>query len=258
MRTVKLLSLLFICSIFTLVNGCGPELLDLKIQNNIQRKQIAKLESQLQTDKIKIDQRNRYLQSAQDRANIDADALQKEIDALQENINRKNTLIAAMQQQLIFGGVQLPIELGIMLDDFAKTEKMVTYDPNNGIVKFSSDLLFDPGSDNLAPSAAETVKALARILNSEQGKKFDIIIAGHTDDMRIGRPATRAKHPTNWHLSAHRAISVLNGMTESKLAPKRISIRGFGEYRPIAPNKPKKKGNPQNRRVEIYVVPKGM
>jgi flagellar motor protein MotB len=47
-------------------------------------------------------------------------------------------------------------------------------------------------------------------------------------------------------------------MTGNKLAPERISIRGFSEYRPIAPNKPKKKGNPQNRRVEIYVVPKGM
>jgi chemotaxis protein MotB len=155
-----------------LVNGCGADLQDLKIQNDTQRKQIAKLESKSQTDKIKIDRLNRILQSAQNRGNIDADAIQKKNDALQENIDKKNTLIATMQQQLIFGGAQLPVELSAMLDDFAKTEKMVTYDPNRGIVKFKSDLLFDPGSDNVAPSAAETVKALARILNFRTGQKI--------------------------------------------------------------------------------------
>ena len=68
---------------------------------------------------------------------------------------------------------------------------------------------------------------------------------------------TLAKHPTNWHLSAHRAISVLKVMAGSKVDPKRMSARGFGEYRPVEPNKPNKGGNPRNRRVEIYIVPKG-
>jgi chemotaxis protein MotB len=125
-------------------------------------------------------------------------------------------------------------------------------------VKFKSDLLFERGSDKVAPAAGEAVRSLCRILNSKQGKNFDVIVAGHTDDLRISRPVTREKHPTNWHLSAHRAISVLNLMTRNKVAFGRMSIRGFGEFRPIAPNKPKKKGNPQNRRVEIYIVPKGV
>ena len=110
----------------------------------------------------------------------------------------------------------------------------------------------------MAPSAVEAVKSLCKILNSEQGRNFDVIIAGHTDDMRIARPETRKNHPTNWHLSAHRAISVLNVMAKSNIAQERMSARGFGEYRPIATNKPNKKGNPQNRRVEIYIVAKGM
>ena len=38
----------------------------------------------------------------------------------------------------------------------------------------------------------------------------------------------------------------------------RISERGFGEFRPVVPNAPGKKGNAQNRRVEIYIVPRGM
>jgi chemotaxis protein MotB len=51
---------------------------------------------------------------------------------------------------------------------------------------------------------------------------------------------------------------VLDVMTTNSLDPKRLSIRGFGEYRPVAPNAPNKKGNPQNRRVEIYIVPEGV
>ena len=124
-------------------------------------------------------------------------------------------------------------------------------------MKFKSDLVFERGSDRVARTAVNAVKSLGGILNSEQGKKFDIIVAGHTDNMRIAKPQTRAKHPSNWHLSADRAISVLNVMAKSNIAPQRMSIRGFGEYRPIAPNRPNKKGNPQNRRVEIYIVPKG-
>jgi chemotaxis protein MotB len=95
-------------------------------------------------------------------------------------------------------------------------------------------------------------------LNSELGKGFDIIIAGHTDDLRIAKPDTRERHPTNWHLSAHRAISVLDIMTKNNIVSERMSVRGFGEYRPIESNKPNRKGNPQNRRVEIYIVPKGV
>ncbi|MCK5175184.1 MAG: OmpA family protein, partial [Planctomycetes bacterium] len=64
-------------------------------------------------------------------------------------------------------------------------------------------------------------------------------------------------HPTNWHLSVHRAISVLNVMTQNKVSPKRLSVRGFGEFRPAEPNKADKKGNAANRRVEIFIVPSG-
>ena len=110
----------------------------------------------------------------------------------------------------------------------------------------------------MAASAIEAVKSLTAILNSEQGKKFDVIIAGHTDDIPIQKPETRAKHPTNWHLSVHRAIAVLNVMESNNIESKRLSARGFGEYRPIAENLPGKKGNPQNRRVEIYIVAQGV
>jgi len=258
MRIVKLSAIFLASACLVMLHGCGPELHDLKIQNETQRTRIAELESEVQTTKLKLEQLKRELDTAESRGGIEAEALQQKIAALEEDLGKKKTLIASMQQRLLQGGFTLPVELSTMLEDFAEDKEMVTYDSGRGVVKFKSDLLFELGSDKVAPAAGDAVRSLCKILNSEQGKKFDIIIAGHTDDLRISRPATREKHPTNWHLSAHRAISVLNVMTRSNVTPERISIRGFGEYRPIAPNKPNKKGNPQNRRVEIYIVPKGM
>ncbi len=258
MRIVKLSVLFVVCACIVLVTGCNAELQDLRIQNNTQRKRIAELESEVQATTLKLEQLKRELATIKSRSGIEAEALQQKIAALREDLGKKKALIASMRQQLLYGGAQLPVELSTALEDFANGEEMVTYDSSRGIVKFESDLLFARGSDEVQPGAVTAVKSLCKILNSEQGKKFDIIIAGHTDDIRIGKPATRAKHPTNWHLSAHRAISVLDVMAKSDIASERMSVRGFGEFRPIAPNKPNKKGNPQNRRVEIYIVPKGM
>jgi len=260
MRIIKLSLLLLLFGYVVLINGCvsQQQYKDMKIQNETQQKRIAELSSEVQTAKLKLEQLKRKLKTAESGTNIELNSLKQKIAALEEDVEKKKALIAAMQQQLLFGGAQLPVELSTMLEDFAESQKMVTYDPSRGIVKFESDLLFERGSDKVEPSAIEAIKSLCKILNSKEAKKFDIIIAGHTDDMRIARPQTRAKHPTNWYLSAHRAIAVLDVMAKSKVAPQRMSVRGFGEFRPIAPNKPNKRGNPQNRRVEIYIVPKGM
>ena len=38
----------------------------------------------------------------------------------------------------------------------------------------------------------ESLEALADILNSQQGKQFDAVVAGHTDDLPIQKAATKA------------------------------------------------------------------
>ncbi len=256
MRTVKLSLIFLLCVCVFLVSGCGSELQDLRIQNDTQREEIVRLASELQDKILKLDELQRKLASAKGLVDIEVEALQQEIAALEEDIAKKKELIASMQERLILGGAALPADLNRMLEDFAAREEMVTFDPNRGIVKFRSDLLFKSGSAEVLPPAAEAVKSLCGILNSKEGTEFDIIIAGHTDDQPIRY--ARAQHPTNWHLSAHRAISVLNVMASNNIESKRMSVRGFGEYRPFVENKPNKGGNPQNRRVEIYIVAKGV
>jgi chemotaxis protein MotB len=257
LATVSVIS--FVCAAMIITSGCVSEqqFKDLKLQNTSQERRIKELESQLQTATLELDQAKRQVEALNDKGSIEMNALQQKVAALEDEIAKKKALIAAMQKQLL-GATQLPAELSSMLEDWAKGSDLVSFDAARGIVKFKSDLLFDKGSDEVAPSALEAVKALCGILNTDQAKEFDIIIAGHTDDLRISQPETKAKHPSNWYLSAHRAISVLDVMTGNGIVPERASIRGFGEYRPIVPNEPDKKGNPQNRRVDIYIVPKGI
>jgi len=260
MRTTTLLTILGISAAFIFTNGCVSQskYRDLQTQNRTQQERIAALEAETNTARLQLDQLKQKLAEAESRGGTDVDALRQQVAALEAAIEQKNTLITQLQGQLMRGGQALPAELNTMLEDFAKGSDMITYDPQSGVVKFKSDLLFTPGSDQVDEKGKEALKALVGILDSEQGKQFDAVVAGHTDDLPIQKPSTKQLHPTNWYLSAHRAISVLNAMISDGMEATRLSARGFGEFRPVAPNAPGHKGNPVNRRVEIFIVTKGM
>jgi chemotaxis protein MotB len=229
---------------------------DLKLRNRSQQQRIDELESQLNVTKLKLAQTEKQFAQAQEAGAADSDTLNKKIQALQDDIDKKTALITRMQANLVHG--TLPPELASELEKFAAANgDMITFDEASGVVKFKSDLLFEKGSDVVATEATEPIKKLCEIINSKAAEGFDIIIAGHTDDMPIRKTATMSQHPTNWHLSAHRAIAVEKLMETNGVKPTRVSVRGFGEYRPLEANEAGKKGNPKNRRVEIYLVPAG-
>ena len=168
-------------------------------------------------------------------------------------------LYEALQKKVGEGAVVvLPPELNEALKEFAlKNPSLMDFDASRGLVRLKSDLLFGKGSDLVKPEVVQILQKLAEILVSPTAGEFNVLVVGHTDDLRIARPATRAAHPTNWHLSAHRAIAVMRVLASAGVASERIGVLGFGEYRPIAPNAPGKKGNPKNRRVEVFIVPAG-
>lgn len=231
---------------------------DLKLRNRSQQQRIDELESQLNVTKLKLAQTEKQLAQAQEAGTADVDTLNKKIEALQNDIDKKTALINRMQAELVRGGAALPPELAGALEKFATANSdMITFDEASGMVKFKSDLLFEKGSDVVAAQAAEPIKKLCEIVNSKDAEGFDITVAGHTDDIPIRKSETISQHPTNWHLSAHRAIAVEKLMEANGVKPTRISVRGFGEYRPLEANEAGKKGNPKNRRVEIYLVPAG-
>ena len=227
---------------------------DLKAQNRIQQERIGQIESQLNDCNQTLDQKNKELQALTGKSGADIQAKNAYIAALEADLEQKKALLAKLQEQLLQGGMPLPMEMNVLLKDFSnKNPDLVSFDEASGSLKFKSDLLFKSGSDEVNVSAREAIKTLAGIMNNPEAKQFDMAIVGHTDDQPINK--SRSSHPTNWHLSVHRAISVLNMLADSQVAEERMCAKGYGEFRPIEPNKPGKGGNPANRRVEIFIIP---
>jgi chemotaxis protein MotB len=130
---------------------------------------------------------------------------------------------------------------------------LVEYDSERGMLRFSSDLTFGSGSDQVQAGGAEALAKLATVLQSSEATNYDVVVVGHTDSQRISS-STAQRHPTNMHLSAHRAISVRKVLGDKGVAWERIQAAGWGQYRPSVPNNTNG-GTAQNRRVEIFLVP---
>jgi chemotaxis protein MotB len=132
---------------------------------------------------------------------------------------------------------------------------VLTYDANNGMVKFSSDLTFAPGASDINAQASGALKKLAEILNLPEAKPFNVYVAGHTDDMPISKAETKAKFGDNWGLSLGRAKAVVMALFTNGISQARMGAMGFSKYHPVAANAPKNGGNVANRRVELWIVP---
>ncbi|MFH0980228.1 MAG: OmpA family protein [Planctomycetota bacterium] len=152
---------------------------------------------------------------------------------------------------------KLPPALDTALKNFAtQYPNDVEYNPATGAVKWRSDLVFALGSDVVIETAMASLSKFIEILKSPAATDFEVVIVGHTCDRPIAREVTRQAHPTNWHLSVHRAITVAKVILDGAYEPTRVGVMGYGEYRPIAAND-SEENRSRNRRVEIYLVKRG-
>ena len=99
---------------------------------------------------------------------------------------------------------------------------------------FQSEVLFDVASAELGPAGKEQMGALAQTLKELAVKIPEDIdwvlrVDGHTDKT----PISTARFPSNWELSAARAISVVKYLIDQGLPPVRLVAAGFAANRPI-------------------------
>ncbi|MCZ6746705.1 MAG: OmpA family protein [Acidobacteria bacterium] len=99
------------------------------------------------------------------------------------------------------------------------------------------------GSSVLTDAGMEELGALVAALNYYDDLTFEI--EGHTDDVGSERD--------NFLISMDRARAVRRFLTDAGINPDRMSIRGYGEIRPIADNTTKE-GRAENRRIEVFVT----
>ncbi len=220
------------------------ELYDARVVADSLRTKVTSLEGELDTK----DQLVANLQAENDRLETAFSSAQETLEAL---AGRGIPETAVVERTI------LPEALDSALKQFAASyPDVIEYDARRGTVKWKSDLLFALGSDVVKDSAKGSLARFAEIMSSAGTETFDVIVVGHTDNVQIKRESTRRAHPTNWHLSAHRAIAVSDVLQGDGIGSDRVGIMGFGEYRPIQPND-NEEDRSQNRRVEIHIVPRG-
>ncbi len=115
------------------------------------------------------------------------------------------------------------------------------------ITLLTDKALYDSGSADLRP----VTKGILNSVNTQlRVRKNDIRIEGNTDNV----PIHTAQFPSNWELSAARAVGVARFLVEDDgLSPKRVEVAGYGEFRPRVANDTD--ANRQaNRRVDIVVL----
>ena len=121
---------------------------------------------------------------------------------------------------------------------------------------FSSEVLFNPGSADLAPEGqaqiAKVVQTLTEISGDiPPGIDWIIRVDGHTDNVPLsGTGAFR----DNWELSQARALSVVRFMQDQLgFPPNRLAATGFGEWQPVAEGDGAE-ARAQNRRIELKLT----
>ena len=107
----------------------------------------------------------------------------------------------------------------------------------------SHGINFDVNKSSIKPTSMGELNAIAKILKENSALKVEI--GGHTD--------ADGDDTSNLKLSEARASSVKNQLITMGIDGSRLSTRGYGETKPLAPNTTFE-GKAENRRVEFVKV----
>jgi len=116
------------------------------------------------------------------------------------------------------------------------------------VLRLPNDVLFDSARVDLEPEGSEALEQVAAVLATLGDRDFQV--SGHTDNVPIYSP----KFPSNWELSAGRALSVVKLLVDHEVDARHLSAAAYGEYDPVGDNNTAE-GRARNRRIEITLVP---
>jgi chemotaxis protein MotB len=119
---------------------------------------------------------------------------------------------------------------------------------------FQSEVLFDAGEAAISPEGQTELAKLGSAIKELQTQipadvNWVLRIDGHTDK----RPINTPEFPSNWELSAARAISVAKYLITQGVPANRLVPAGFGEFSPIDPGD-SDEAYRRNRRIEFKLT----
>jgi len=198
--------------------------------------------------------------------NQQIDALRRQLTALQQALDVSEKKDQAAQEKLADLGQRLNVALAQRVqelsryrsDFFGRLRTILGDRPDIRIVGdrfvFQSEGFFDAGQAVLKPEGRAEIDKLASLLaDLERQIPTDIAwvlrVDGHTDV----RPIASAQFPSNWELSAARAISVVQYLISKGISPQRLVAAGFGEFQPLDPGQSEDAFR-RNRRIELKLT----
>lgn len=211
-------------------------------------------------------QRDAALQAADEAAGrartekVRADALQQKLDdaekeraALADKADELSSTLEAKEAELKRLTATYEALEDKMKEEIKKGDIRLSQSGGRIQVDLVDKILFDSAKAEVTPRGAEVLARLGAVLASMEERQIQV--SGHTDDSPITLPDLQAKFPSNWELSAARAVNVVRFLAESaKVPPGRLIAAGHGQYHPIATNATPK-GRALNRRIELLLLP---
>lgn len=221
------------------------------------QKETRKVLAQLQKTQEELQVKEDALKESERRLNLrsrELDALQDSLEALRRDLEERNARLTELEQILARkDSAVLALRRKVADALFGFEGKGLSIKLQNGKVYVSLDekLMFKSGSHVVDANGVTALKQLIPVL--EQNADINIVVEGHTDDVRF---AGRGELLDNWDLSVKRATSIVRILLDgSKISPARISASGRSEYHPVDPAKTPE-ARQKNRRTEIILTPK--
>lgn len=116
------------------------------------------------------------------------------------------------------------------------------------VINLPQDILFRSASADVSRDGEQTLNDVGRVLADFRDRAFQV--EGHTDDV----PIHTSRFPSNWELSADRALAVVKILVDSGVPARNLSGAGYGEFQPVAANDTRE-NKALNRRIEIVLLP---
>lgn len=127
----------------------------------------------------------------------------------------------------------------------------VTMDQRGLVISLAADSFFRSASAQVDIQAArQTLQKVAGFIDSMPGRQFRI--EGFTDNTPTD-PA--GPYPSNWELSALRAINVLHYLVDFGVSDRNFETVGYGDTHPLMSDATPE-GRAYNRRVDIVIMQK--
>lgn len=187
---------------------------------------------------------------------VDSEKLKELAEALQNSLTGKQSVKELENLDDIKVDIEkdsnkyedLAKKLNEIIEKNSLTEVIKIREEDRGIVlQVDESILFDPGKAEIKEGSIDILNTISKIIEETDN---DIVAEGHTDNV----PIHTSKYKSNWELSTARAMNIVKYFIENKnISPTRLSVKGYGEYKPIAPNDTPE-NRTKNRRVDILVV----